>query len=223
MNRVIVFDLDDTLFPEWQYVLSGFKAVDEHLCAIGKCQRAQFYTVAKAFFDEGSRGNIFDLALTKLGLGADKDAVAELVRVYREHKPALTIHEDARWAIDYFRERNHVLGLISDGYLVAQQNKFEALRIAERFAAIVFSDQLGRDAWKPSPLPYQKVMEQIPGPPSDFVYVADNPRKDFITARKLGWSTIHIDRAGGVYHNIEAALEYQADRRITSLFELEQL
>jgi putative hydrolase of the HAD superfamily len=220
MNRVIVFDLDDTLFPEWQYVLSGFHAVDAYLCDIGHCDRAAFYNAAKSLFEAGSRGNIFDLALNQLNLPSEKDFVAELVRTYREHKPALTLHEDAKWALDHFRARGHVFGLISDGYLIAQQNKFAALNIAHYFAATVFSDAFGRDAWKPSPIPYQKIMEQIPGPASDFVYIADNPKKDFITARKLGWSTIHIERPDGTYHNIQVEPEFDADRRIKTLFKL---
>ena len=51
MRRVVVFDLDDTLFPERQYVLSGFRAVDMWLKEahglIG------FYDHANALFNEG--------------------------------------------------------------------------------------------------------------------------------------------------------------------------
>ena len=119
--------------------------------------------------------------------------------------------------------RHGPLGLISDGYLIAQENKLAALRIADAFEAIVFSDALGRDSWKPSPRPYQRIMELIPGPPNDFVYIADNPRKDFVTARRLGWETIQIARREGMYHGVEESLEYRADAVITSLFELEKM
>lgn len=220
MNRVVVFDLDDTLFPEWQYVLSGFRAVDEWLRNVHRL--SGFYEPAKALFDSGARGNIFDLALAKLGRPAEKSFVAEMVRVYREHKPTLTLYEDAHWAVNFFRARGP-LGLLSDGYLITQQNKFAALNIAEAFAAVVFSDALGRDSWKPSPDPYRRIMESIPGEPSEFVYVADNPKKDFVTARKLGWSTIHIDRPEGVYHGSEITPGYEADHRIETLRALEEL
>jgi len=223
MNRVIIFDLDDTLFPEWQYVLSGFRAVDQYLCQSNRCAEAAFYNAAKGLFDGGSRGNIFDLALAQINLASEKTFVADLVRVYREHKPTITLHEDALWALDHFHSRGHTFGLISDGFLIAQQNKFAALGIAKYFAATVFSDAFGRDAWKPSPIPYQKIMEQIPGPPSDFIYIADNPKKDFITARKLGWSTLHIDRPDGTYHNVQVEPAYRADGAITTLFSLKEI
>jgi putative hydrolase of the HAD superfamily len=217
MRRVVVFDLDDTLFPEWQYVLSGFRAVDTWLRdtkgLIG------FYDHARALFDLRSQGPIFDIVLAALGCSADNTLTGELVKIYREHRPVLTLYDDARWALDVFRARG-CLGLISDGYLSVQQNKLAALHIADAFHAVVFSDALGRDCWKPSPRPYRRIMELIPGPSSDFVYIADNPTKDFITARRLGWQTIHIARRDAVYHGVEAASEFHADAVITSLFEL---
>lgn len=220
MRRVVVFDLDDTLFPERQYVLSGFRAVDAWL------EEAKgmsgFYERAKALFEAGSRGNIFDLALAESECSGDKALIRELVRVYREHPPRLNLYEDARWAIDVFRAHGP-LGLISDGHLVAQQNKLAALNIGEAFQAVVFSDAFGRDSWKPSPRPYQRIMELIPGAPSDFVYIADNPSKDFITARRLGWGTIQIARREGVHEGGEGAPEYRADAVITSLFALREM
>ena len=220
MRRVVVFDLDDTLFPERQYVLSGFRAVDAWL------EEAKgmsgFYERAKALFEAGYRGNIFDLALAESECSGDKALIRELVRVYREHPPRLNLYEDARWAIDVFRAHGP-LGLISDGHLVAQQNKLAALNIGEAFQAVVFSDAFGRDSWKPSPRPYQRIMELIPGAPSDFVYIADNPSKDFITARRLGWGTIQIARREGVHEGVEGAPEYRADAVITSLFALQEM
>jgi putative hydrolase of the HAD superfamily len=220
MNRVVVFDLDDTLFPEWQFVLSGFAAVDEWLQTTHKI--SGFESFARELFQAGSRGNIFDLALAKLGREPKKSLIQQMLRIYREHPPKIQLYEDAAWAINYFRARGP-LGLLSDGYLVTQQNKFAALNIAEAFEAVVFSDALGRECWKPSPEPYRRIMQAIAGEPSEFVYVADNPAKDFVTARNLGWSTIHIDRPEGVYHNRPVTPGYEADVRIETLFALEKL
>ena len=66
-------------------------------------------------------------------------------------------------------------------------------------------------------------MEQIPGEPSEFVYVADNPNKDFVTPRRLGWETIHIDRPGGLYAQAKVPPEYEANHVISSLFSLANL
>ena len=179
-----------------------------------------FYERAKTLFESVPEG-IFDLP-SPVECSGDKALIRELVRVYRDHPPMLNLYEDARWAIDVFRAHGP-LGLISDGYLVAQQNKLAALNIGEAFQAVVFSDAFGRDSWKPSPRPYQRIMELIPGAPSDFVYIADNPRKDFVTARRLGWGTIQIARREGVHDGVEEAPEYRADAVITSLFALQEM
>src|SRR5687767_769940 len=92
---VLVFDLDDTLYPECDYVRSGFAAVDrwlrEHRGVTG------FSEIANAHFRGGRRGNIFDLSLEELGLPRDPALVSRLVTVYREHKPSIRLHEDAEW------------------------------------------------------------------------------------------------------------------------------
>jgi len=220
MRRVVVFDLDDTLYPERQYVISGFRAVDHWLKEHRRCEG--FFQEAIALSESGARGNIFDVALERLGLEPTKPFVEDLVRVYREHPPTVGLYDDARWAIDFFRARGP-LGLLTDGFLVAQQNKLAALNIAEAFQSVVFSDALGRDCWKPSPAPYRQVMSEIPGAASDYVYIADNPKKDFIGARALGWATVQIARPEGVYYREEVPPGYRADHVVSTLRQLEFL
>ena len=82
MRRVVVFDLDDTLFPERQYVLSGFRAVDAWLREAKGLDG--FYDRATALLDAGSRGNIFDFALATLGCRGAKALTDTLVKIYRD-------------------------------------------------------------------------------------------------------------------------------------------
>jgi len=63
MNRlvdVVVFDLDDTLYLERDYVRSGFRAVDAWLASRGILG---FFGEAWANFENGLRGKAFDRAL----------------------------------------------------------------------------------------------------------------------------------------------------------------
>lgn len=36
-----------------------------------------------------------------------------------------------------------------------------------------------------------------------FVYVADNPGKDFIAPKELGWGAIRVRRPGGLHENVD--------------------
>src|ERR1035437_8597969 len=101
MNAV-VFDLDDTLFPEEQFVMSGFRAVDIWL---EKNQQVRgFLPVAKQIFHEGDRKSVFNLALQQLDIPFDNVFIATLVSVYREHFPQIKLFVDALWAITYARQ-----------------------------------------------------------------------------------------------------------------------
>lgn len=216
-SGVIVFDLDDTLFAESEFVCSGFRAVDLWL----KENRgiSGFFERAHALYRQGIRGNIFNLALANTELEA-AEYLDPLVALYRGHTPQLTLLPDAAWALDYCASFG-TLGLITDGYAQTQRNKVAALGIARRFAATVYSDDWGKQAWKPSLIPYQKMMEMTDALPESCVYIGDNPNKDFIGARTMGWRSIHIVRPEGEYGNAKVDARYEADCRIDTLYALE--
>ena len=220
MIKIIVFDVDDTLFPEREFVRSGFQAVGEWI--LNKYAVPRFFEFAWKFFVQGNRGKIFNLVLAEIGIEDDPQIIQELIEIYRKHKSQISLYSDARWAIDYFKDHKK-LGAITDGYLTTQRNKVEALHIANSFDTIIYSDEYGRENWKPSPVPYLKVMELTGFQGSECVYVGDNPHKDFVTAKKLSWLTVQIKRQNGEYSQTLAAPGYEADRTILSLAELETI
>src|SRR5262245_30522232 len=106
-GRTIIFDLDDTLYREHEFVFSGFRAVDLHLESRGV---KGFGELAISLFVDGQRGNVFDSALTRLSIEPERSFVSSLVEVYRSHLPTLTLLPDAAWALSYFGE-NAKIGL----------------------------------------------------------------------------------------------------------------
>ena len=72
-------------------------------------------------------------------------------------------------------------------------------------------------------LAYRRVMQHFPGPAGGYVYVADNPRKDFLAPRALGWRTLRVRRPGGEHAGCTAAPQEAAEREIASLLELDEL
>lgn len=220
MREVLVFDLDDTLYPEHRFAESGFAAVDRWL--VETRGLAGFGARATAAFRAGRRGRIFDETLAELGWDAHGVAVDDLLAVYRSHEPSISLHDDAAWAIAALGP-THRLGMITDGYLETQRRKVAALRIAPAFEAIVYSDELGRAHWKPDPKPYETLMARLGCDGSACTYVSDNPAKDFVAANALGWDTIHIVRPDGEYREVAITAGMAANRRIASLCELGDL
>jgi putative hydrolase of the HAD superfamily len=221
MNRwqSIVFDLDDTLYPERDYVLSGFKAVAHWAEEHASIPFEQGYRELKNLFESGVRGNTFNhwLAIHDLPIG-DR-LLSQLIRVYREHEPDLEPFPE----IPAFLESIHhrcFLGLLSDGYLTVQRRKLTALRLAHHFDAVVFSDQWGRRSCKPSIKPFKAVLELLHSEAARSIYVADNPLKDFFGARQLGMFSVRVRRPNGEYASLSPpTAQHAPDLTIESLTE----
>ena len=223
MIQVVVFDMDDTLFPEHQFVQSGFHAVSEFISS--EFSIDGFFERAWEKFSTGDRGRIFNQVLEDLRFAeGDPHSIVQVVQkcleVYRAHLPEITLFEDAAWALEHF-SRRFPLALLSDGYLETQKNKAAALQLSHFFKRFYFTDQWGIECWKPSRCAYRKVEEDFFVEGEDCIYISDNPAKDFIAPNQLGWRSIWINRKAGEYHHAETAEDGAAQLEIQSLYELE--
>jgi putative hydrolase of the HAD superfamily len=199
--QLVAFDLDDTLYPEREFVHSGFTAVAQHLADLGVIDAESFFNTTTSLFIAGARGNIFDLALERLAVIFPAARVGELVRVYREHQPQIRPFADSPKLLQLLKARGVVLALISDGPWPTQQNKLRALGLEAYFDHLVFTGAQGEDWGKPSPRAFLEVMERSGVRASACVYVADNPGKDFAGPNRLGWHTIRVRETSGLYND----------------------
>lgn len=196
----IVLDLDDTLYAERDYVRSGFTAVER--LAAERIGIHGFGDACWQSFVNGDRGHIFDAVLqSRYGL-VNADLVSDMVRAYRAHKPSIELHSDARRFVKQARRRESPLSLITDGPRDAQRAKIAALGINRIFSPIVVTAELGEGKCKPHPAAFELVQAAL-GADNRFVYVADNPNKDFLAPNRLGWTSIRIQRPCGLYSRAE--------------------
>ncbi|MEK7015489.1 MULTISPECIES: HAD family hydrolase [Bacillus] len=218
--KAIVFDMDDTLYKEKDYIVSGFKAVDEWIEENYK--KTGFYNAAIQLFDFGERRFVFNKTLEKLNIPYDENLISNLIEQYRFHKPDIQLLDEAEWVLNNLVNTVKI-GLISDGYLVTQEKKINALKLKGRFHSIILTDKLGKEYWKPSQIPYEKISKELQVPHQQCVYIGDNLSKDFITAKKLNWITIHINREDGIYRNLIVEQDYKAHYTINSLRRLPEI
>jgi putative hydrolase of the HAD superfamily len=199
--KAVVFDLDDTIFREADYVRSGFRAVADLLGRTHGLPAEDVHRRLVSMFEAGVRGNTFDLLLGELGV-SDVDA-ARLIEEYRSHDPEIRPFPGVPELLHSLSGKVP-LGLVSDGYLEVQRRKLAALGLGELFRAVVFTDELGREHWKPHPLPFRTVLERLGVEGEEAVYVADNPTKDFFGARSVGMFTVQCRHSGGDYCGLQA-------------------
>jgi putative hydrolase of the HAD superfamily len=194
MITTIVFDLDDTLYDEVEYCRSGFTAVAEYLAKSHKAHQAgRTFDCLWKQFTAGNRTRTFNAALDELDIEYDDKFINELIEVYRNHIPKITLPQDSRDVLRRLSDK-YTLALLTDGFLPAQQLKVQALGIEKYFKCIIYTEELGRDCWKPSPAGFEKIMQALNVEPQAMAYIADNDQKDFIAPNKLGFTTIQLIR-----------------------------
>lgn len=212
----MLLDLDDTLYPERDFARGGFRAAAALLSSRIERSSDELFELLWRRFESGVRGSVFDNVLVDLNLPCDTTLIDELVRAYRSHEPQLALFADADRLLERLWPRYGV-GLLTDGPADVQRRKVKALGLASRVEAIVYSDDFGREHWKPSPIPYLELLRKMRIDPSHAVYVGDNPKKDFVGARRLGLQTVRIRRPNTEHGLLDAQSGYEADHEITSL------
>jgi putative hydrolase of the HAD superfamily len=196
--RCIVFDLDDTLYLERDYVRSGFRQVGN--LVEEKFARPGFADVAWALFTEGHRGDIFDRTLAKLEIRPERGIIESLVDVYRNHRPAISLLADSCDCLISLQSR-YKLALITDGPVASQTNKIHALGL-DQIPIRILTGQWGPDFSKPHSRAFLRVQEEAGVKPNECMYIADNPSKDFHAPEELGWQTVRIRRHRGLYSGL---------------------
>ena len=188
--RVVVFDLDDTIFPERDYVRSGYGAVAQHLRRTLAVDGPFEHWLWERFL-EGRFDRAFDGLNHRFNLSLTPQQIADLVTVYRNHTPNIRPRDGMIDLLVDLR-RSFDLAMISDGFLPAQQLKVEALGIEAMFDHIVFTARHGREFWKPSRLGFELVQHHFDVDHAACAYVGDNVSKDFVAPNALGWLTVQL-------------------------------
>lgn len=220
MIKVLVFDLDDTLYYEKEYVLGAFKEVAYYLGNKYGINEENLYNRMKEILEELGRGKIFNIICEENNINED---IKNLINIYRNSKPKLKFYDDSIEFLDWAREQKYKIGIITDGCSLVQWNKIKSLKLEEIVDKIVVTDDLGKEFWKPHEKPYLDMMEYFNVNKYECIYIGDNPNKDFIGAKKLGMKTARIIREHGDHITTFLNEEYEADFNIVNLLELKEI
>ncbi|HEY8526430.1 MAG TPA: HAD family hydrolase [Acidimicrobiales bacterium] len=198
--RVVVFDIDDTLYLERDYVRSGFRAVGAWARrALGIPDLADR---AWASFEAGVRSTIFNDALASAGIEATPELIARMVACYRDHQPDIALLADARACLEATKGVAAV-AVISDGPLASQSAKARSLGLATWSQTTIFTEALGPGFGKPHHRAFELVEERLSVEGPQCTYVADNPVKDFLAPHERGWTTVRVRRPRGLHHGVD--------------------
>ncbi|MBS0242471.1 MAG: HAD family hydrolase [Proteobacteria bacterium] len=222
MSRLhVIFDLDDTLYPERQYAIEGFRSA-------GRWAEQRFGVKGldvemTQMLDAGMLGKLFATVLARHVPDHTPEDVKAFHEAYRQvDEPVLTLFSDAAEALAHYENRGPI-GLITDGTQYVQRKKVRALGLEPRFAKIVFTGALGenREFHKPHPRSYELIEEAIGAPGDRYAYIGDNPAKDFVAPNAMGWISVLVHRDAPRIHDVQkVAAGGEPQHTIASLTDL---
>jgi putative hydrolase of the HAD superfamily len=214
-KRIVVFDLDDTLYDEINYVKSGFGAVAKFIEGKWGIDREEAYKEFLSELKRNGRGKIFDSILKKHNK-YNKKNVKLCLSVYRKHKPKLELPKST---LDCFKRLKHYpLYVVTDGNKVVQSLKADSLNLSSFVRKVFVTHRYGLHSSKPSPACFLRICAIENTSPEHVVYIGDNPIKDFIGIKPLGFRTIRIHQ--GAFANKVFPKMNEANWNIQTLREL---
>ncbi len=212
---ILIFDLDDTLYDEITYVKSGLKQVAEYVDISYKIDAQTAYDIMYHELTINGRGKIFDVLLDKFDLLSNVN-VRKCLSVYRTHIPDIVLNTDAVCCLNRCKDFHKYI--VTDGNKIVQKNKIRALGLSARMKKVFITHNYGVKNAKPSSFCFERIAELENTEPANILYVGDNPNKDFINIKKLGFKTVRIRQ--GMFKDLQLDDEHEADFTINTLNEL---
>jgi putative hydrolase of the HAD superfamily len=214
MNKAVIFDLDNTLYEELTYVMSGFQSVASFLSKRFNISQQLLFDDMLFFLDKDGRGAVFNNILEKHKLENDELMIKTLLAIYRNHTPNICIPDEAMDLLDDLKREGYKLGLITDGDSSMQLRKLESLSLTRKFDYILHTDVLGKDYWKPSLTPFRILLEILDVEVGNAIYIGDKIDKDLVPARNLGIEAVLFTK---FFHDLSSPVK---EKKIDNYIEL---
>ncbi len=215
--RAVIFDLDDVLYNEKDYVYAAYRAIAKFLSSKCGLSGEEIYVrlIGALYEKTGMYPRLFNDLLVNIGLG--EELVPEVLRIYSEVDSELSLYPNVGELLNVLRVRGFKLGLLSNGTVKIQKNKVRLLGVEKFFDVVMYAREKGKEYDKPNPEAYRMVLERLGVSPKEAVCIGDNPYTDFWGARKLGMRTARF--LAGEYQDVRLDAEYEADVNVNSLNE----
>ncbi|WP_458626680.1 HAD family hydrolase [Winogradskyella sp. PC D3.3] len=188
MNKdtIVVFDLDDTLYNELDYLKSAYKSISKY---IEPKDWKSLYS--KMFSLYRNKVNVFEFLANTYG----KD-IGTLVAMYRDHQPDIQLFDGVLEVFEAIKSKEGKIAIVTDGRSKTQRAKLKNLGIVDYLDKIIISEEIGTE--KPNFANFIAIEKALEG--TTYYYIADNLKKDFIAPNSLGWNSIALVDNGKNIH-----------------------
>jgi len=206
--RHYFFDMDDTLYDQmepfrlsiiregmWQDKSNAefdrlFKRVRYHSDELW-----DEYCAGKLTLEDTRRLRL-SLAFAEYGIALTDEQADRLQAAYEREQQAIQPSEGIVSLLQAIRDRGHDIGIITNGPVVHQRRKIDALGV-EKFVNegwTFVSDAVG--VAKPDPRLFDEVNRATGTRPEHCIYIGDNWRNDIVGASEAGWRCVWLNNRG---------------------------
>jgi putative hydrolase of the HAD superfamily len=217
-DRAALFDLDETLYPERRFALSGFSAVARATAPDAGIPARDIFRLLYRALKSGRRADALQTLCSEMGWPESR--IPGLIAIIRGHRPNLRLPVESVLALESMRPI-WSLAIVTNGPPSLQAGKIAALGVGAQVDAVVYAAEHGSGAGKPEPESFAVAAARLGVPAERCVFVGDHPRCDVWGARQLGMKTIRIRR--GVFANTIIDPADEADAVTTRVAEVPRL
>lgn len=192
LNQIdgVVFDLDDTLYSEKNYVRSGYRKIAQNYPEIENAEERLWNSFLKG---EKAIDKVFDEA------SLDEKEKKNALNIYREHMPVIELYTGVSEMLIRIKNKGKKIGIITDGRPDGQKNKIKALKLD--VDQVIITDELGGIQYrKPNKKAFELMQNRWKIAFNKMVYIGDNVTKDFIAPKELGMKVVYFKNADGLYY-----------------------
>ncbi len=211
-NTHIVFDLDDTLYKEINFVKSAYFFINQYIKSKFNIDLSK--KIKKCLNDDINFYEYINENLNKNQIFS----IEKYLELYRYHFPEIKLSKDSIIFLDKLSANNLDFSILTDGRSISQRNKIKALGLDNLAKNIIISEETGFE--KPH-LNNFKILERI-YPRKKLIYIADNTSKDFLAPNSLNWETICLLDNGQNIHpqNFSLDIEYLPKTKVNYLTDI---
>ncbi|MBX2886549.1 MAG: HAD family hydrolase [Granulosicoccus sp.] len=193
-----VFDLDDTLYSERSYAVSALRYFGHRIDGLGTAGNSSTDSPGDvtrqllSMFDAGEKDPIGTVCKR---LSIDAGHRQSLIVEMQAHLPDISLREDARQFLSLLKSAGRSFSIITDGRGVTQRAKIKALGLTDA-KMVQISEEVGVSK------PHKRSFETVAALDhyADYIYIGDNPLKDFVAPNQLGWITVMLRNRGDNVH-----------------------
>lgn len=214
-HKVIVFDLDDTLYKEIDFLKSAYREIADYF----RDEFGIYGLWGEMLRYYGEKKDVFQEVIDFYKRPVKKDFLLEM---YRAHKPCIHLDDDTKETLDYLVKNKHYdMAIITDGRSLTQRNKAEALGLYDYLKdeqEMIISEEIRHT--KLDDFAFELVETFYPD--CDYTYIGDNPEKDFLVPNSRLWKTICLRNNGRNIHdpNFDVDKIYLAKHEIDNIKEI---